>query len=108
MLFLYIFRENDRSSTWYDWKESVHHVKSDTRKKIYRDRRKTRTLPIDNGHEWKSKRGTNKFDIPRLLTISKMLHIYVHSPWFYHLSVNTNFGRFYCGKDLQYLMLLHI
>lgn len=49
-------RENDRSGTWYHWKDSFHHVQSDRRKKRYRDRRKTRTLPMDNVHEWKSKR----------------------------------------------------
>lgn len=63
---------------------------------------------MNHGHKWKSKRGTNKFDIPRLLTISRMLHLHVHAPWFYHLSDNTNFGRFYCGTDLQYSMSSHI
>lgn len=39
---------------------------------------------MDSGHEWKSQRGMKKIDIPRLLTISRMLHIYVHALWFYN------------------------
>lgn len=81
-------------------KESCYYVYLDRWKKIYRDRCKIWILLIDNGYEWKLKRGMNKFDILRLLIISKMLYIYVYLLWFYYLLVNINFGWFYCGKDL--------
>lgn len=46
---------------------------------------------MDNVYEWKLKRGVNKFDILRLLIISRMLYIYVYVLWFYYLLVNINF-----------------
>lgn len=47
---------------------------------------------MNYGYEWKLKRGMNKFDILRLLIISRMLYLYVYVLWFYYLLDNINFG----------------
>lgn len=65
-------------------KYSFQRERSDRQYERDRDRRGARTILRDSQHEWKSDRGTNKFDIPGLLAIHKMLKIYVRALWFHH------------------------
>lgn len=64
----------EKSCPEYDCRDSFKHERSDRRD---RDIRQAITLPRNSCH--KSARGTNTFDIPRRLVITRMFNILVRS-----------------------------